>query len=135
MEVAVMDRERSRGEMYMHVPAERKYQVVIHMFLSGTAAAMDLDVDTMDDLQLACDECWAFLVQDAGSEDIELSVESEENRIAVTVTGILCKETSQTGETLLLMKEILEALTLSADITPSADGKAIEIRLVVPKAV
>lgn len=113
------------------VPGEQKYAVVIHMFLSGIAATMDMDVDTMDDLHLAGDETLSFLLNDACCPQVQVQVEEMPREVAVTYTGKSTLDVPE--ENTVLMKEILETLTVSAQVTSSRES--VQIRLVVPKAV
>lgn len=121
--------------IYLTVPGNQAYGLVIRTALGGAAILKDLDVDTMDDLRMAADEsCDCLLHQGVEVETLTVTIREEGAYLQVSIEAALKGDGIGNPEEAALMQAVLETLSPKVRLTTTPGGCIRRIDLAVPRA-
>ncbi len=112
----------NKGEIFLSLPADREFVLLARMMLSGLGMMAGLDVDLIDDLRTATDECCDCLLhQPVAAERLELRARVEGNRLHCCLNAIRAGGASDLPmNDLEITRGVLE--TLMPDVTLECDS-------------
>lgn len=117
----------------LRVPGEREYALVIRTALSGLAVLMDFDMDALDDLRMAADECLECLLgQGRKVGAVQVEAKRSEEMMNLTMTAEFVSPAVQgDAQELELTSSVLETLARQVDIVSDEGGCVQRIELVM----
>jgi anti-sigma regulatory factor (Ser/Thr protein kinase) len=74
-------------ESHLTVPARPEYTRVLRLVADGVAADAGLDMDRIDDVELAIDEAAAALIEQTGSTELALTLSRYDSSVRVRLAG------------------------------------------------
>lgn len=117
----------------LRVPGEREYALVVRTALSGLAVLMDFDMDALDDLRMAADECLECLLgQGRKVGAVQVEAKRSEEMMNLTMTAEFVSPAVQGDvQELELTSSVLETLARQVDIVSDEGGCVQRIELVM----
>lgn len=117
----------------LRVPGEREYALVVRTALSGLAVLMDFDMDALDDLRMAADECLECLLgQGRKVGAVQVEAKRSEEMMNLTMTAEFVSPAVQgDAQELELTSSVLETLARQVDIVSDEGGCVQRIELVM----
>jgi hypothetical protein len=111
-----------QGEIMLSLPADRDFVLLARMALSGLGMLAGLDVDLIDDLRSATDECCDCLLhQPVKAERLELRARIEEGRLYCCLNAVRSGSASDLPtDDLEITRGVLE--TLMPDVSLQCDA-------------
>ena len=111
-----------KGEVSLSLPADREYVLLARMALSGLGMLAGLDVDLIDDLRTATDECCDCLLhQPAKAERLEIRARMDAGRLYCCLNAVRSGGASDLPiNDLEITRGVLE--TLMPDVTLECDS-------------
>lgn len=119
--------------MSLRVPGEKEYALVIRTALSGLAVLMDFDMDALDDLRMAADECLECLLgQGRKVSAVQVEAASCEDAMRLTMTAEFASPAVPgSPEELEITSSVLETLARQVDIVSDEGGSVQRIELIM----
>ena len=110
-----------RGEITLNLPADRDFVLLARMALSGLGMIAGLDVDLIDDLRAATDECCDCLLhQPVRADRLELRARVEGGRLYCCLNAVRSGGASDLPQSdLEITRSVLE--TLMPEVTLQCD--------------
>ena len=117
----------------LRVPGEREYALVVRTALSGLAVLMDFDMDALDDLRMAADECLECLLgQGRKVGAVQVEAKRSEEMMNLTMTAEFVSPAVQGDvQELELTSSVLETLARQVDIVSDEGGCVQRIEVVM----
>ena len=111
-----------RGEIMLSLPADKDFVLLARMALSGLGMLAGLDVDLIDDLRTATDECCDCLLhQPVRADRLELRARVENGRLYCCLNALRNGGTSDLPQSdLEITRGVLE--TLMPDVSLQCDA-------------
>ncbi|NLI21180.1 MAG: hypothetical protein GX418_06500 [Clostridiales bacterium] len=111
-----------RGEIMLSLPADRDFVLLARMALSGLGMLAGLDVDLIDDLRTATDECCDCLLhQPMRADRLELRARVEDGRLYCCLNAVRGAGASDLPQSdLEITRGVLE--TLMPDVSLQCDA-------------
>lgn len=117
----------------LRVPGKREYSLVIRTALGGLAVLMDFDMDALDDLRMAADECLECLVgQGRKVKAVQVEAEEKNGQMCMSMEAEFT-DGAAGGEPMEMdvTSSILETLANQVDITCDEGGCVQRIELLM----
>lgn len=117
----------------LRVPGEREYALVIRTALSGLAVLMDFDMDALDDLRMAADECLECLLgQGRKVGAVQVEANRCEDAMRLTMAAEFASPAVQgSTEEMEITASVLETLARQVEIVSDEGGCVQRIELVM----
>ncbi|MEA4999425.1 MAG: hypothetical protein VB087_08575 [Candidatus Limiplasma sp.] len=111
-----------KGEIFLSLPADREFVLLARMAISGLGMLAGLDVDLIDDLRTATDECCDCLLhQPLAADRLELKASMHSGRLHCCLNAIRSQGQSDLPmNDLEITRGVLE--TLMPDVTLECDS-------------
>lgn len=102
-----------RDQLHCTIPGKAEYIGIPRLMITGLAAPLNLDIETLEDLKLivteSCNLSFHF-----GNEEISVDATVEEGLLTVTVSGVDEEEVKK-DDMLLLSSQIIRSLADDVD--------------------
>ena len=111
-----------KGEIFLSLPADREFVLLARMAISGLGMLAGLDVDLIDDLRTATDECCDCLLhQPVRAERLELRARVQDGRLYCCMNAVRSNGPSDLPQSDLdVTRGVLE--TLMPDVSLQCDA-------------
>lgn len=125
--------QKNMPPISLRVPGEKEYALVIRTALSGLAVLMDFDMDALDDLRMAADECLECLLSQGRKVGaVQMEAERCEDAMRLTMTAEFASPAAQgSAQELEITSSVLETLARQVDIISDEGGSVQRIELVM----
>ncbi|MEA4928246.1 MAG: hypothetical protein VB104_06155 [Candidatus Limiplasma sp.] len=113
-----------RGEIILNLPADREFVLLARMTISGLGMLAGLDVDLIDDLRTATDECCDCLLhQPVRAERLELRARVQDGRLYCCMNAVRSNGPSDLPQSDLdVTRGVLETLMPEVSLQCDACG-------------
>lgn len=111
-----------RDNISISFPAQKQYALLLRMQVAGVAAAYDLSVDMLDDLRMAAEEAYDYLLSGNAAADAQLLCDIYRDEGAAVT--LFLRLSGRTGQVLkdqendiayAILKTLMNDVTLFAD--------------------